>query len=485
MPSAEVIQAGIARAQEIKAAIQNSGGKKKFFDVLGPNGQAWKTAYPGFSGMRAIYFCPSWKEGGPVFVERVKRYWRSHNYPQGRSIYAGDDSLVAKAVSLAYQQGYNKDNLYLKRNRQFAWQGFALEVDPNTQALFPNPMAHVDEQGKLRPMIFQTSMTSHNKVLQEMNVVGAAQVQKQGGGDPSALGFMYCIHPEHGRPFLIQKTKTGPASKDVSYGISRLEQMPLPQEYHAGLHNLWPLEDLFKEASPQEQVAAILDAGLPMPPEAQQFMTHGGSMVQVPGNLQAPPPPPPQQWGQQPQQGGFQMGAGGPGIPPVQPFQQAQQQWGAPVQQQPMHPQGNWANGPAAMGQPFQQAQHIPQGMPQPPMSFNQGAMPPTQNPFHMPPPQQAQQPMPLPQPQHSSGMAASAPPPPPMPQNVPQGAGGPPPPPPGAGAPPPPPAPQQPPPAPQQPVQQPAASSPPAQQPAAMTPEQLQAQFMGGTPQF
>lgn len=444
MPSAEVVQAGIARAQEIQKAIQSgSQGKKKFFDVMGPNGQPWKTAYPGFVGKRAIFFCPSWKEGGPVFVERVKRFWKSQNHPQGRSIYAGDDSIVAKAVSMAYQAGYNKDGLFLKRNRQFMWQGFAIEIDPNTNQLYANATAHVDEQGIIKPMLFQASLTTHNSILTEINVVGQ--------GDDT-VGFAKCLHPETGRPFQVTKTKTGQEPRDVKYGLSRLEPTPLPQEYYPGLHNLWPLEDLFQEATPQEQVAAIIDAGLPVPPEAQQYMGQP-TQVQVPGNLMAPP-----------NMGGYQQP---PPPPPGSMVPQGQQVY-AYQQGQPMAP----------VMVPGHQA--IPQGMPQPPMSYQQGAVPPAANPFQGQPIGNAQpgqqQPLPLPQ-APQTGMAAAAPPPPPMP---PQGA---PPPPPGAAAAPPPPG-QVPPPPPAQ-AQLPAPQSPPAQGPGALTPEQLQAQFQGGKPQF
>lgn len=419
MPTAEVVQAGIARAQEIqKAILIGSQGKKKFFDVMGPNDQPWKHAYPGYVGKRAIYLCPSWAEGSGVFIERVKRFWKSHNHPQGRSVYAGDDSIIAKAVSLAYQQGFNKDGLFLKRNRQFIWQGFAIEVDPNTQSLYPNPTAHVDEQGVLKPMLFQASLTTHNKILQEINVVGK--------GDDTA-GFLQCLHPETGRPFLITKTKTGPESRDVTYGISRLEPTPLPQEYQVGLHNLWALDDLFPEATPQEQVAAIIDAGLPLPPEAAAFMPQAQPQVGYQGQVPAPT-----------------------GYPQQQNLQ--------PVQQQ------------------------IPQGMPQPAVSYQQQAAPPVQNPFQGQPIGTAQpaqqQPIPLPQ-APQTGMAAAAPPPPPMP--TPQGL----PPPPGATAAPPPPPEQAPPPPPPAQAQLPAQQSPPTQAPGALTPEQLQAQFQGGKAQF
>ena len=436
MPSAEVIQAGIQRAQEVQQAINSGGqGKKKFFDVMGPNGQPWKTAYPGFSGKRAFYFAPSWKEGGPVFVERQKRFWKSLNHPQGRSIYAGDDSLVAKAVGMAYQRGDNKDAIFLKRNRQFIWQGFAIEVDPNTQQLYPNAAAHVNEQGVLKPLLFQASFTMHQSILQEINVVGQ--------GDDAA-GFYKCLHPDEGRPFLIVKTKTGPENRNVEYKVSRLEPTPLPQEYRVGLHNMWPLDDLFQEATPQEQVAAIIDAGLPVPPEASQYLQQA-PQVAVPGNLH-PPAPAPGQFMQPVQQGQMPMSAG---------------------------------------------YQAIPQGMPQPPMSYQQTAAPPAASPFQGQPigtipGQTPGQPVPLPQ-ATPTGMAAAAPPPPPMPQMPQQGQGAPPPPPPPGAtmAPPPPPPPGQPvapPPPPPAPEAQ--AQQPPAQ-PGPMTPEQLQAQFQGGKPQF
>ena len=453
---------------QARALAEASGGgkfgKRKYFDVLGPGQQPWKTsAHVNYEGFRALYLCPPWKEGLPMpYVQRTKRFWKSANHPKGKTIYADDDSLVAKAVGLAIQQGYNKDTLFLKRNRQFIWQGFAIEIDPNTQQLFPNPQAHVDEQGKLCPMIFYASTRLNDQILREIQTIGGSSTLPDlpGVTDPKVKGMYYTVHPDHGRPFKLGKKKTGEEARKVEWNVTRLEPMPLPDVYRVGLHNLYPLDEIFKEASPEEQVSAIIDAGLPVPPEAQHLIAHGQSQVAVPGGVQAPVQPP--------------------------------QNLGAPPQFPPQQ---------AAYGQPPapQIPAQLPQGLPQippqgqAPVSYQPTAQPPAANPFQgQPVAPTPQAPIPIPQ-APTTGMAAAAPPPPPMPAGVPPAqpvsAVPPPPPPQGvATAQPPvtqPPTPPPPPQAQSQAAVPGAPAQPPAEPPQAMTPEQLQATFTGGNPQF
>ncbi len=301
MPGQGQFSQGVERIKQVQAEILKGGsGGAKYFDALGPQGQPWKNSYVGFASDRAIFLAPPWAKDGPLYVERDSRFWKGAKNPKGSSIYVAEDSLVSKAVSLAYDSGMDKNRIFLKRRRQYIWQGFALEVLPDSQ-LIPNLPAHADDQGKIFPMIWSVSFTLHKRLMEEMKVLGS--------GDEFA-GAIQCVNPENGIPFKLTKTKTGPDPMDVEKSVARLVPMALPQEYWAGLSNLYDLDKLNPIATPQEEIEAIQDAGLPMPPEAGQYA--GAQPVQP---VQPPQAHVPQ--GVQQVQGGYTAQYAIPGTPAI------------------------------------------------------------------------------------------------------------------------------------------------------------------------
>lgn len=456
-PSPEVLAAMKQRGDAIQNRAQGGGGKKKFFDIEGPNGSKFAQAHVGFEGERAFFFAGCYDPHKPNYVERVKRYWKSQQNPGGKSIYAGDDSLIDKALKFAYDNGHKPE--FLKRNRQVVMQGFPLEY--NNGMLYTNVSACIDDQtGKLRPMLYNLSYKLFSKLKKEVQLLGSMALSQQGANAQQGTeefeneaffaGWPLAFSEDQGRPFLITKKKTGPQQMNVEYDLRRMEPMPLPDDYRPGLSDMWVLDELFPEATIEQQAAALMEVGLQFPP-GYEHLAAGTSM--------APPQQgyPPMQGGGYPQMGGMQQP--GYGAPPQQGYQPPPQQTGGYSPQQPAQgyqqppQQTGYAPSPQQgyAGQPYpgqQPPPQIPQGMPQPQYgqqpSYQQHPNAPQQNPF---PGQPQGQPKPLP----SFGAPSQGQPPPP-PTPPPQGA------------------PQQPPP-PQQGPQGP------------QSPEQLQQHMVGGTP--
>lgn len=360
IPNQEVIQNSYARAQEIKqkiaTAMSGAGNftKLRFMEILGPNGQKWKTAYPGFTGCKAMYIMPSWKEGAMNYVERVKHFWRSQNTPQGGFVNgAGDDSLITKAYRLALDKGVKSP--WCRPQKVYVYQGFPYEYNLMNGEVTIDPSQCIHEDGQLKPLLLEASSTVHTAI---QDIAQARQ-------------FVQMFHPDFGRPILIKKVKTGPDPMNVDYSVLDLNQQPLDQVYRPGLAHLYSLDELFKPGTVEEQIKAIVDAGLPMPPEAGGFQGQAQTGY-APPTLAAPQ----QQYQQQ----------------PPQMYQQP-----ASYQQQPMPPQQN----------PYQQPQFQPQYQQQAPQGYQQ---PQQQN--WPPPPQPGMAPqqfVPKPLPPLPQGAAGSA----------------------------------------------------------------------------
>jgi hypothetical protein len=429
----------IAQMKQRADAIQNraqGGSQKKFFNIPGPNGGEWKTAYVGYEGQRGFYFCGMYDSNYPNFVERTKRFWKSQQNPGGKSIYAGEDSLIATVMKYNYDNGNKPD--FLKPNRQVCLQGFPLEYQNGM--LYANANACMNQQGKIQPMLYNMSYKLFTKLKKEVQLVGAMSLQdpnlhgEEGEAKAWLTGWGLCFNEDNGRPFLVTKKKTGAEQMNVEFDISRLEPMPLPDAYRPGLSDMYRLHELFPEASQEEQLAAILEVGLLLPPGMEHLR---------PGTSMGPP------------QGGY------PPMQQVQNYgQQPQQPQGYPPQfQQPAYPQ-----------QPYPAQPMIPPGMPNP-QSYQQQPAPPNPNPYQgqnqgQPYPQQGQVPQPLPAYPGQQPQQQAAPPPPPQPPQQAQGQ-------------PPAPPPQPPGPPPQQPPPPPPQQAPGGQP---QSPEQLQQQ-MQGTP--
>lgn len=327
-PSQEVIASSAQRAQEIREQIARARSgqgfaKSHYFDVLGPNGQPWKTAYAGFVGYRAFYFCRSWAEGRDNFLELAKHFFRSPQRPQGDSEYCPDYFGLPCYICQAYQAALDagQKGMYGRAGRLFKYQGFPLEFDINTRQLFLNMQEVMHEDNLVHPLLFDCNSTVHQEIRGAVDVYGWGSL----------------FNPENGRPFLLKKEKTGTEAKDVNWTVTVMDPMPLPAEYQQGLQNMYDLDKMFKPPTVQRQMEVILAMGLQIPLSLQQ-----GS----PQQFQAPQQGwmPEQQQPQSQQQMSFQTGANAPYANPH--AQAPQQQMPAPVPGQ----QAGW--GPPAGGPP-------------------------------------------------------------------------------------------------------------------------------------
>lgn len=439
MPTEEAIQSSYQAAADLRQRMMQARSgqfsKMRFFQIAGPNGQPWNKAFVGFVGSKAIYIMPAWKEGVMNYIKRVTHFWKSQSFPQGTSINsAGDGSLITKAHRLALDQGTK--NAWAAPKTKYVYQGFPYEWDFNTNSLSLDPSQCIHEDGTLHPLLLDVGADCHGQIQD------ISQTRK----------FVSTFHPDYGRPLGIKKTKTGQQAMDVDYKVIDLDQQPLADVFRPGLAYLYALDELFKPATVEEQIKAILDAGLPMPPEAGGFrgqaQTGYEQQPQIPASMpqmqgQYPQYPPQQQQGSyqqapnppapNPYQGQMQ----GQGQPQYPPQGQQGQYPQYPPQQQQTPPQNPWG-GPQFGGAAANQSQGG--AWPPPPQGQQQAPQ------FMQPPP-----PKPLPPPPPGMGPASSTPMLPP--QNF-QG---------------------QPPPPPQHPQQQgsPAASGP-------LTPEDLQKQLEG-----
>lgn len=422
IPTEQAIRSAYDAAAAMKLRNQQARSgqfsKMKFFKILGPNGQDWKTAFVGFIGGKAIYLMPSWKDGALNFVERITHFWKSKTNPQGTSINGtGSDSLIAKAHHLAFEQG-NK-SAWCRPAKKFVYQGFPYECDPQTNTITGiDPSQCMHEDGSLRPLLAEFGADTHTAIQEIVNT----------------RKFVATFHPDYGRPILIKKRKTGNNAIDVEYTAVDLDQQPLADAFRPGLGYLYALDEMFKPATEEEQVKAIMDAGLPMPQEAGGF--RGQAQTGYQGQQGQMPPP---GYGQAP--GQYQQ------PPPMQP----PPGYGHP----PMDPQGNYGYAPPQGGSyaqfPNPPVQNPFQGQQPPPYGMQPGQPPP----FMQPPP-----PKPLPPPPQGQ-MVPNAPmlPPGSMPPGY------------GMQAPPPP-----------QNFGPPPGYGPPPQGQAPVTPEDLQKQLEGGT---
>jgi hypothetical protein len=178
-------------------------------------------------------------------------------------------------------------------------------------------------------------------------------------------GWAETFHPDFGRPILVKKTKTGHDLKDVEYKVIDLAQQQLAEPFYSRREYLRELDTLFPPPSVEDQIKAIQDAGLPMPPGIQgQFQGHaqtGWVPHQPPQSISytqhaAPPGPNPYQQPfspPAPQMGGWSP----PGPKPLPSVQ------GAPQGHAPMLPPQHYQMPPQQMPQqmPPQQSQPYPQ----------------------------------------------------------------------------------------------------------------------------
>jgi hypothetical protein len=347
MPTAATVEAGYARAKEVaaeaaKARSGGAAGDMKFVKMPGPQGQTkWDQSVPiGYQSQIKIYLGPAWAPGVNYFVEGVTHFWKSQQHPSGTSIGCGGRECLVDESRLSLFKSGNENDAKRARStmpprKHFYYQGFLIEYGPQGHMSQTSPV--------MRPYVLDASGELHTKIQLIMQ----------------SRGFDKVIDRDGGRPLILVKRKTGPELQNVDWDCLDDNPMPLPHEYRGA--QLWDLSKLAAGSTPQEQVSALQEVGLPLPPRA-----HG--LLQA-----APGAQPAQPWGPPPNQGWQQ----GPGAPP----------WGAPQPPAPMSPpQGAWVPPVPPQAGPPPQASY-----PQPP-SFGNPAVPnlgapPPPPPVSVPPP--------------------------------------------------------------------------------------------------
>jgi hypothetical protein len=396
LPTQDVIMASYQRAEKLREEIAKARaggrGKYRFFDVPGPNGGEWSTAQPGYTGWRGLWVAYPWRQGVNNYKEAGKHFWKSTARPQGTGGYCTQqaDGTFHCAIDDAYERGLElgMKDIFGRCRSTFIYQGFPYFWIPG-QTVSPDFEALKLEDGSYAPMILEAGSTLH------------AAIQNLLGGNPQE-NWARLFHYDQGRPIGVSKAKTGPSRMDVEWGaMTGFDALPL----HPGLRQipLLDLDDFAKPMTPEEQLQAIKDMGLPLPAHlggngAQHFPTHGmagqgggpapgqpGWNPQMAGQPQGQMQvnfgqPPQQQWAQQGQ--GPQQQYGGAPLP----VPQAQGQM-APTQSYQMPPnpfptqQGYQMPPPPPGQQQHQQTQQGPGGYPSP-----QPGMPPNPNQAPAPP---------------------------------------------------------------------------------------------------
>jgi len=362
-PSPEVLASSAARAEEIRMLIgmARSGGgfpKVRYMDVLGPNDQSWKTAYPGYKGYLGIYFCQSWGRDHNNYREVARHFTFNMGKPlSGYCPEGGPEPkpdgqcYVCRAWRMALDEG--QKNAMGRRQRVFKYQGFPFRFDPQTTQLRAAPELCISEDGIMRPLLFDARSTVHEQIQEIVKI----------------RGWGNCFNPQYGRPFLLSKEKTGGQAVDVEWKVVDMQQGPLPDVFFPGLGNLYRLDELFRPMTVEAQKEFIIAANLPMPAElggqvhfsAPQQGWNSPHAPQRPQRMASSPMP---QYGSPQSQASYQPD---PNPPYANPYQspRSQQPQGLPQPQ-------TWGEAPPQIP--------APQGPPQPqrlPQSQTWGAAPP------------------------------------------------------------------------------------------------------------
>ena len=279
VPNQELFAAADARMEELRKEKQDRESRKfvkfNYFKVDMPD-----RPKIGDKASKAIFILPSMDPTKLNYVERVKRFYKSAKFPKGASICCGYDSILQKSLDM-FRRETGERHTFFSGSRKFIYQGFPLIVDAKFQLFLDVEGCVVKDQEGISPQIFEAPASVHESITNVINMVG--------GGDPS-VGYQRCFFPQSGVPFLISKEKTGGEMMNVRYSVERMEAMPLPEHYMAGLDNMYDLDAIYPEATIEEQIEIIRDHSLPIPPEALELgATRGTQALGVPQPQQPKP----------------------------------------------------------------------------------------------------------------------------------------------------------------------------------------------------
>ena len=257
------------RYQETKQKPYDLGRNRNLFvKFLGPQGQTrWNNAVPiGYEASLVLRILPppNPSPANPtphIFLEQKTHFWKSAAHPQGSQIgCAGKDRC---AVCRAREAGLaHPDPQVQKRAKEFGRvkTNFLYQV-----AMVQYPQAHFGEDGVMRPLILSAGSKLHSSLGELVH----------------GRGFAKIVHPTAGRDLSVKKKKVGSNDMDVEYGVLDLDPAPIPPTFYPLLSNLLDLHEFIREASEQEQLAAVAEMQLPMPGQAQSTAAYN-PMPQAP-----------------------------------------------------------------------------------------------------------------------------------------------------------------------------------------------------------
>lgn len=286
-----------AREQAVADARRAGGtGGKREFKPLGPNGETkWKDI-PWQQGRNYVSTTRAWivgsPSGGMPFTMEASHFWKSASAPNGTGCACSgpgrEKCAVCCARSALYKSG-NKQDADLADKWKVRKQGLMdlIMVDDYQQ--------HLTADGRMEPVLWRAPPGVIEKLEKILSMSGGGRL----------------LHPVHGRPFVITKTKNGPKEMDIEWDIQpAFNPEPLNIYFQPIFSNLTDFESMKRRISAADMAKAIREMGYPMTPEVVQMLNATAA--------QWPEPPPLSQGG-----GGFNDGQQQGGYGGQQSYQQA------------------------------------------------------------------------------------------------------------------------------------------------------------------
>jgi hypothetical protein len=206
--------------------------------------------------------------------------------------------------------------------------------------LLEHPQSHMTPEGKMTPWVFRAPGGLHDDIVAKLRTKTPLRV----------------MDPQHGRPLILRKKKTGTQTFDVEWSVDDLDPSPLDPWYYPALQNLFDLTKFVKQPTLQDQYDAIAAMGFPVPQELPALVAAEQAQAQMVASGQ-----PGQPMQGQPMQPGQPAYAPGPNAPHANPYPQP----GMPSPQGYPAANPGAPGGPPAPGAPGA-APYPPQGQPQP-----------------------------------------------------------------------------------------------------------------------
>ena len=362
MPDDSLVQAAYTKALEEQARIARAraggGGSSDvvWWKPLGPNGESkWDQVPVGYEATAIVWLCPPSGPGKMPYVEEASHFYRSREKPGGTGITCmapEGQCFVCESRNSLFKTNLESDVQLAqstgKRSRRAIYSLILLESYQD----------HFTPEGTMKPVVFRAPGGLHDDILSKLQTKGSMRI----------------MDPQHGRPLVIKKRKTGKSNMDVEWSVDDLDPQPLDPAFYPVLSNLYDLDKFVKNPSAADQLEAIQSMGFPIPQgihEAVQAEAANAAAQGQGGQQQYGQQQPPQQYGQQPAvyqpppapqvvQTGYQQPYNANPNPPTQsPYNAPVKDVGNPNYYGGQQPQGN---PPQQNYQQPQNTQPYPQG---------------------------------------------------------------------------------------------------------------------------